>query len=94
MRSRITESLRLELTYETESNHLPKSTTKPKHHIYTSFKYLQRWWLNLLCWVACSNVDNPFHEDTFPWQQDNKNSCPVICDLGEEASTHFETTSF
>lgn len=65
-------------------------------------KYLQGWWLNLLCWAACSDVDNPFYEETFPniqtkptlGQLEATSSCPDICNLGEKADTHFETTSF
>ncbi|KAK4826053.1 hypothetical protein QYF61_004168 [Mycteria americana] len=74
----------------------------PKHHIYTSFKYLQGWSLNDFPGQPVPRLDNPFGEKIFPNIQSKPplvqlkaiSSFPMACYLQEETNTHLSTTSF
>jgi len=69
---RIIESFRLEKTLKIiESNiNLTLPSPPPNHvsnrHIYTSFKYLQGWWLNHFRGQPVPMLDSPFREQIFP----------------------------
>ncbi|KAK4818707.1 hypothetical protein QYF61_018686 [Mycteria americana] len=64
----------------------------PKHHIYTSFKYLQGWGLHHFPGQPVPMLDNPFSEVKFPNIQSKPplaqleaiSSHPITCYLGEE----------
>ncbi|KAK4815496.1 hypothetical protein QYF61_003054 [Mycteria americana] len=73
----------------------------PKHHIYTSFKYLQGRRLNHFPGQPVPMLDNPFSEVKFPNIQSKPplaqleaiSSHPITCYLGEETDPHLSTTS-
>ncbi|KAK4826124.1 LOW QUALITY PROTEIN: hypothetical protein QYF61_005276 [Mycteria americana] len=73
-----------------------------KHHIYTSFKYLQGWRLNHFPGQLVPMLDNPFGEEIFPNIQSKPplvqleaiSSRPITCYLGEETNAHLATASF
>ncbi|KAK4824151.1 hypothetical protein QYF61_011229 [Mycteria americana] len=72
----------------------------PKHHIQTSFKYLQGWRLNHFPGQPLPMLDNPFSEVKFPNIQSKPplaqleaiSSHPITCYLGEETDPHLSTT--
>ena len=74
----------------------------PKHHTYTSFKYLQGWWLNHFSGQHVPMLDNPLSEEFFPniqpklpsVQLETISFCPISCYLGEETDIHLITTSY
>ena len=74
----------------------------PKHHIYTSFKYLQGWWLNHFPGQPVPMLDNPFSEEFFPNIQSKPPWCnlrpfPLVLSLvtwEKRPDPHLPTTSF
>ncbi|KAK4824091.1 hypothetical protein QYF61_010602 [Mycteria americana] len=74
----------------------------PQHHIYTSFKYLQRWSLNHFPQQTVPMLDHHFSKETFPNIQSKPplarveaiSSHPITRYLGEETNTHLTTPSF
>ncbi|KAK4815156.1 hypothetical protein QYF61_017597 [Mycteria americana] len=95
---RIIESFKLEKTLISLSPTInlaqpsPPLSHVPKHHVYTSFKYLQGWRLNHFPGQPVPMLDHPFSEVKFPHIQSKPplaqleaiSSRPITCYLGEE----------
>ena len=79
----------------------PSPNHVPKHHIYTSFKYLQGWWLNHFPGQPVPMLDKPFSEEVFPNIQSKPPrhnlrpfSLVLLLATWEKTDTHLATTSF